>query len=133
MTESLLAGIYVDGLKYNVYVKYGSFKRKFEIMEGRNSGTSMAIRSIRDILGTGYSFELTVLQNDDHVSDYDSFYEAITAPVESHWFTLPYGQSSISFEGKISSGSDDYGGILNNQHVWNELTISITPMEPQRK
>ena len=35
------------------------------------------------------------------------FYEAISAPVDSHSLTVPYAQGTLTFEAYVANGDDD--------------------------
>lgn len=122
----------VDNIEYDVCVIYGSLKRKFSILEGSNSGTAITGRSIRDIKGTVYSYEMEIEPNPDNRSDYDSFYEAISAPQDYHIVTFPYGQQTLTFEAMITDGSDGYFGVENSTNIWGNMQLTFNAMEPQR-
>lgn len=124
--------ITVDSITYRVMVEYDSMKRSFELMEGDNQGTAVSGRTIRDILGTNYTYSMTVRADPDYPEDYDSFYWKITEPVVYHTIALPFGQSDISFQAKIISGSDVYKGYDNGYRRWDNMDIQFEPMQPQR-
>lgn len=126
-------GITVDGIRYNVHVEYGSIKRAFGFVEGNNAGMMLTGRDTRDILGTGYSYSMTFEQDPAHADDYDALYEVLSAPVDSHSVTLPYGQRTLSFQAKIEGGEDSYGGKIGGVERWKSLTIQFQPIEPQRR
>lgn len=125
-------GIQIDAVVYRVRVVYGSLKRSFSIEDGPNSGTSIRKRAIRDIIGTGYAYEMQIEPDPRYPTDYDSFFDAVSAPVESHTVSFPYGQETLSFQAQIVSGADTYGGKLAGYERWNGLTLRFVPMEPQR-
>lgn len=125
-------GITLDGVYYNVAVTFGSMKRSFNLKEGSAKGESIMGRKIRDILGTEYTYEMNVEPFPDDILSYDLFYQEISQPVDSHTITLPYNQTTITFDAAIESGSDNYTGNYNNKEHWNGLTIKFSPMEPQR-
>ena len=124
--------ITVDNTIYRVLVKYGSMKRSFELMEGNNTGTAISRRSIRDILGTNYTYRMTVLADPNYPEDYDNFYWKITEPVDYHSIVLPFGQSTITFQAKILSGEDVYTGYQTGYQRWDEMELTFEPMQPQR-
>lgn len=124
-------GITIDGNYYHVGIKYPELKRSFEIKEGSNSGEAITGRKIRDIKGTFYSYEMTIFSLPGKQSDYDELYEVLSAPVDSHVVILPYGQGTIMFEAAIEEGEDVDKGFEGGVHIWDELSIKFTPMEPQ--
>lgn len=125
-------GITMDGIKYNVAVTYDSMQREFELKNGPFTGDSLAGRKILDILGTTYTYSMTVEPYEDDLASYNAFYQAVTSPVAYHTITLPYGQTTMTFQATIESGSDTYGGYLGTERYWHNLQIKYVPMEPQR-
>ena len=124
--------IRLDGTAYRVHVEYESLVESFEIAEGQNSGTSLTKRQIRDILGTVYSYTLKVERDPRYPEDFDRFYDAISAPVESHTVSLPHGQGNLEFDAVVTSGQVTYSGILGNRRYWKGLQVNFSPLEPQR-
>lgn len=101
-------------------------------MEGPNGGTAITARTIRDIIGTKYAYEMNIEPDPRYPEDYDAFYEAISAPVESHTVEMPYGSGVMKFEAMIVSGEDTYAGILINRNAWKGLRVQFKPILPQR-
>lgn len=124
--------IIMDGVTYRVRVVYDSMRRSFELMEGKNAGTMLSGRDERDLLGTKYGYVMDIEPDPASPQDYDKFYEAISAPVDTHQITLPYGQTTITYEAKIESGTDICGGHLGNANRWKGLSVNFKPIEPQR-
>lgn len=122
----------IDNVPYNVCVVYGSLKRKFKIYEGSNSGTAITGRAIRDIKGTIYSYDMEIEPNPEDPTAYDSFYQAITQPVDFHTVEFPYGQETLIFEAMITEGNDEYYGSNGNYNEWGKLQLNFDAMEPQR-
>ena len=125
--------ITVDGVEYKVNLKYASLGRSFSLHEGDHGGEVLTGRTKRDILGTSYGYELAIEQDPDNPQDYDLLYEVLSAPVESHIVTFPYGQGTLTYEAMITDGNDTYGGTYSGVELWNGLTIHFEPIEPQRK
>lgn len=126
-------GITLDGITYQVRVVYNSMERAFSLEGGVNEEYMLSGRHERDLIGTGYSYRLGVEPDPAHPADYDSFYQAISAPVDSHTITLPYGQSSITFDAEIQSGTDTYHGKIAGVQRWSGLKVSFAPILPQRR
>lgn len=127
-----MQNIVVDGVEYRVRVVYESLSRSFSIVEGPNGGTAITARTIRDIIGTKYDYEMRVEPDLRYPEDYDAFYEVISAPVESHMVEMPYGSGVMKFEAMIVSGEDTYAGILVNRNAWKGLRVQFKPILPQR-
>lgn len=131
MTQA--TGITVDGVSYNVGVRYPDMHRSFEIKEGPAKGENIYGDPIRDVLGTGYSYEMTIVAIPGYQSDYDALYQVLSSPVASHVVTLPYGQETLSFDAMIESGNDINYGIEAGINEWSELGVKFTPLHLQRR
>lgn len=128
-TEKIL----MDGQTYRVRVVFGSRKRHFELVSGRNAGVSQNHVKIRDLQGTGYSYQLQVEPDPAFPEDYDLFYEAISAPVDYHDIRMPYGQGFRTFRFIVTSGDDQDNGILGGKRRWSGLTVNMEYFAPQRR
>lgn len=125
-------GITMDGIHYRVRIVYDSLKRSFSLLSGPNAGTMLTGRKERDLLGTGYTYRMEVAPDPRYPTDYDAFYEAISAPKESHIITMPYGQSTMTFEAMVQSGQDVYQGSLSGVNRWKNLSVTYEAIAPQR-
>lgn len=122
----------IDGTEYRVKLVYGSLQRSFTITEGTNSGVAITGRAIRDIIGTSYSYSVDVEPDPAHPEDYDAMYEVLTSPVDYHTVVMPYGQSTLTFEAMITSGSDSLGANIRGVKRWNGMRLQFIAREPQR-
>lgn len=127
-----MKGILMDGTLYRVRVIYNSMERSFQLRSGANEGYMLSGRHERDLLGTGYSYQMSIEPDPARPEDYDAFYEAVSAPVDSHEITMPYGQTTITFQAEISSGDDTFGGRLAGVNRWTGLKIKYSPISLQR-
>nr|WP_326174945.1 hypothetical protein [uncultured Oscillibacter sp.] len=125
-------GIQMDGRHYRVRIVYDTMERSFSLAGGSNEGYMLSRRHERDLVGSGYSYELGIEPDPRFPEDYDAFYDAVSAPVDSHEITMPYGQSSITFQAEIQSGTDRWRGRLAGKNRWSGLKILYTPIDPQR-
>lgn len=125
-------GITIDGTNYDVKIVYPSLTRSFEIIQGINVGTNLLGGEISDVLGTKYAYTMQVEPNPSNPTAYDNFYQVISSPQASHTIVMPYGQSTLSFNAKIVSGSDVNNGRIANFERWSGLTITFIPINPQR-
>lgn len=122
----------MDGTTYRVRIVYDTLIRSFELLEGVNAGEMLSGRHERDLLGTGYTYEMQVEPDPRYPTDYDAFFEAISAPVDSHTIIMPYGQTTITYEAMVESGQDTYRGIVGGRTKWRGLTVQYRYIEPQR-
>ncbi len=124
-------GIKLDGYLYSkIYV--ASLKRSGQVLDGDNAGRAQSGMILRDIIGTYYNYTLVVDSSLSSVAEYDRFYEAITAPVDSHTVELPYGQSTIRYEVYVTSGEDELLDASGGEARWGNLTVNFIATEPNR-
>lgn len=128
----MTTGITIDGIEYNIRIKYETLRRAFEINEGPNSGTAINGKMIRDIIGTRYSYQIDVEPDPADPDEYDAFYELISSPTPYHEVSFPYGQETITFNAAIESGTDTYFGVIGCQRRWKGLSIVFKALAPQR-
>lgn len=121
----------IDEVEYD-NVMVSKLSRKFEIRDGNNAGTSINGKSIRDIIGTYISYEVTLDPSLMNASEYDSLYNIITSPVPYHTVKFPYGQTEYEFEAEITSGSDDLILLEPNYNLWDGLKITFSAISPNR-
>lgn len=124
----------VDGVEYpGVFVK-SPIHRSFNVLDGENAGRTMDGRMQRDIIGTYYTYRLEFDASLSDPEEYDALFEALSAPVDSHIISVPYGQGSLTFEAYVANGEDNLSRIYRNESKkWDNLTVNFVAMEPQRR
>ncbi len=124
----------VDGVKYpGVFVK-SPIHRSFNVLDGENAGRTMDGRMQRDIIGTYYTYRLEFDASLSDPEEYDALFEALSAPMDSHIISVPYGQGSLTFEAYVANGEDDLSRIYRDESKkWDNLTVNFVAMEPQRR
>lgn len=120
----------IDGYKFDVIVS--ELKRTSTVLELNNQKT-MSGRANREIIGTIYNYEMSIEQLVGSAKDYDTLYYLLTAPVESHHLSIPYGQTMYEFDVYISEVKDKLTLIKENINVWNDLKVKFTAMQPKRR
>lgn len=126
-------GLTVDDVYYHVGVEFDSLQRAFELTEGPNNGTAITGRAIRDILGTTYSYTMTIHADPAHPLEYDALFHVLGQPVDYHKVSLVYGQTNIVFDAKIVSANDSFKGFFAGYNRWDAMSVNFIPMEPQRR
>lgn len=122
----------VDGHTYEVTVPVGGLKRSGQVMDGDKAGRLQTGRMERDIIGTFYNYSLQIETQNLNVAEYDELYQVLSAPVDYHTITLPYGQSTLTFEAYVSNVNDELKLMKENRNIWGGLTFNFVAMEPQR-
>ncbi len=120
----------IDGVELRVNVV--KLERGFSVTDTENSGRLQNFRMHREVAGTFYNYTLEIEPYPEYIDDYDTFYEIISAPEESHRMTFPYAQSTLTFEAYVTQGKDTLKRI-NKKNLWKGLSVYFVAMEPQRR
>ena len=123
--------VIIDGITYDVRVRFDTLARSFSVVEGRNSGTSINGKAIRDIVGTSYSYSMNVEPNPMNAADYDALYEIISDTSAFHTVTVPYAQGEQTFKAYVQSGTDSLNGRIAGRNRWHGMTIKFRAYEVQ--
>lgn len=127
MTENIFS---IDGVELRVNVT--KLERGFSVTDTENSGRLQNYKMHRDVAGTFYNYTLEIEPVAEHREDYDTFYEIISAPTESHKMIFPYAQRTMEFEAYVTQGKDNLKRI-NTKNLWSGLSVYFVAMEPQRR
>lgn len=113
--------ITIDNNTYNVGIIRVTRKasQKFEAL-----GTTLDLVKHYDIRGTYYDYEVEMATSHMNVSDYDDLYEALTTP-STHTVTLPYGQSTLTFEARVNVASDSLIKSFSNLKKWRNFKDNL--------
>ena len=122
----------LDGKEYP-HLHVVSLKRSFAVLDGDNAGRVMTGAMTRDIIGTYYNYSMEIDPVSSDLSEYDEFYEAISAPVDSHVLTVPYAQGPVTFDAYVANGEDELASKYGSRNEWQNLTINFIAMKPKRK
>ena len=127
--------IRIDGVSYDV----GTIEMRRDgevIYDSLTRGTALDLTEIADAVATRYSYSFVIeprlgAKDAADRAVYDAFYYDITTPKSERFVELPFGQTRIAFWAKIKAVSDvlrrSYGG-----NRWGALSVSFTPIRPQR-
>ena len=121
----------LDGKAYpNLHVV--SLKRSFSVLDGDNAGRVMTGAMKRDIIGTYYNYSMEIDPVSSDLAEYDEFYEAISAPVDSHVLTVPYAQTTVTFDAYVANGEDELVSKNDDRSNWQNLSVNFVAMKPKR-
>ena len=124
----------IDGKEYNVTVPAGGIQRSFSVLDTDKSGRSQSGDMVRDIIGTYYNYSIEINTKMLKYDEYDKLYEVISAPVEYHMLTVPYGQETLTFKAYVTSGSDSFDVKGKDGKIrWKGLKLNFIAMSPQRR
>lgn len=119
-----------DGVGYNMLVK--SLSRSSSILDGDEAGRIMSGHMERDIIGSYYNYSATIQAMTQYPEEYDSFYEAVTSPIDSHTFIFPYGQSSLTLEAYVANVSDKLLRVKDSYYYWGNMSLNFIAMSAAR-
>jgi len=119
----------IDGVEYNVHVT--KLTRKFSVLDSSKTGRTQDGTMYRDVIGTFYNYSMTVIGDENDPESFDSFWEVISRPDESHVCVFPYGQDTLSQEMYITSGDQNIRKILSDRTHWDEISINFIAMCPK--
>lgn len=124
--------ITMDGVTYNLGIVFPSLSRSFSFVEGVNGGMALSGKTILDTIGTKYAYTMELEPINGYQSDYDAFFYAISSPDRLHSVTLPFGQSTLTFDCYVLGGSDALEGRRGADYKWGGMTVNFVPYAPQR-
>lgn len=124
--------IIMDGQTFP-HIHFVSIKRSFQVLDGEAAGRVDTGAMDRDIIGTYYNYSVEIDADDATPEEYDSFYEIISAPQDSHEIVVPYAQTTLTFEAYVTNGTDDLDAMMDYQNRWGGLSFNFISMAPQRR
>lgn len=122
----------IDDKYFNVRIPEEGIKRSFSVADSDKAGRVLTGRMMRDIIGTFYNYTIDIDTNKLSKSEYDEFYEIISAPVDYHKIKVPYAQSFLEFDAYITEGQDTLKISNSNGNIWTGLSLNFVAMEPKR-
>lgn len=109
-----------------------SVERTASILDGENAGRLKTGDMSRDIIGTYYNYGIEVEPKLEKLSDYDTLYQMVTAPVASYEFEVPFAQGILSYEAYVSEVTDELRYMDPRQNLWNGMGFTAIAIKPQR-
>ncbi len=124
-------GIKVDGIHFDIPMV--SLKRTADFLDKYAERTEDG-ELHRELIGVYYNYTLTVGTSTAFGdTDYDAFFMKMTEPVEFHEISVPVRGGYYTFTGYISSVSDEYKKILENEAEFAGFTCRFTAKSPARR
>lgn len=122
----------IDGQTFNVFVPTGGLKRSFQVLDGPNASRVLSGDMRRDLIGTFYNYTVEISTKNTSLAEYDRLYEILSAPVDFHDVTFPYGQDTLSFKAYVTAGEDSVTRISGGHTYWAGLSVQFVAKSPQR-
>ena len=121
----------IDGVYYNVIVPENGIERNFQVLDDDTAGRVLSGVFIRSIIGTYYNYTIQLDTSRMDKAEYDAMYEVLSAPVDYHVLTVPYGQGTLTFDAYITSGKDTLR-LMKDGNWWEGLSLQFVAMAPER-
>lgn len=123
-------GIRVDGIHFDIPMV--SLKRNADFLDKYAERVETGELK-RELIGVYYNYTLTVGSSTAFGdTDYDYFWDVMTAPKEFHEISLPIKNGYYTFTAYISSVSDEYKKILDGEAEFTGFTCKFTAQKPAR-
>ena len=121
----------MDGVTYRT-LHVTKLVRSFSVLDGENAGRVMSGGMQRDVIGTYYNYQVEIDPDAASRAEYDAFYRAISAPVDSHTLIVPFGQTTLTFQAYVTQGQDELTMMENSANRWENLSFNFIAMNPER-
>lgn len=123
----------VDGVVYNVTVPQGGLSRSGKVTDDEAAGRAKSGGMKRSIIGTYYNYSMQIDTSDLDVESYDALFEVLTAPVDYHTITVPYGQNTLTFRAYVANVDDELLLMQEGRNLWGNMTFNFIAMQPNRR
>ena len=122
--------ITIDNTTYDVGVVRITRKASQKV---ESLGTTLDLRKHYDVKGTYYDYEVEFHPRKMSRVAYDSLYETLTDVTEYHTVTLPYGQTTITFDARVSLTDDYLVAKYGNKTYWGGIKVNFEALTPQKE
>lgn len=123
----------IDGTEFTTVFVRSPITRKAVIKDSSNSGFVLSGQYKRDLIGTYFNFGFTLDMTNVSREDYDTLYEILTNPVESHVIKVPYGQQMVEQTFYITDVSDQLIKKHGTNFYWRQLSFTATGQTPVKE
>ena len=96
-------------------------------------GTTLDLRKHYDVKGTYYDYDVEFYPRKMNRVAYDSLYETLTEPTEYHTVTLPYGQTNLTFEARVTTTDDVLKARFGDKTYWGGIKVTFEALTPQKE
>lgn len=106
--------------------------READIRSTDLSGELMNGVYYNDVKGTYFNYTVKMAVPINKRGDITLYYDALTAPLSSHTFVLPYNQETVTLLGRVENVSDVYVRLPNGGTYWRGLQFTILASSPSK-
>ena len=119
----------IDGATFDVKAEV---LRTGEISASDISGLLMDGSYFNDVIGTFYTYDVTLKYPLYNKGKYYSLYEIFTQPSDGHAFVLPYNGGTIELTARVEEVSDQWVELDNRGFFWTAFRASIISNAPSK-
>ena len=126
----------LNGISFDVDVAISGYKRKLNILHGKNVGRVMSGDMTLDPIGAFLGREITFFRKGDNYQAMDALWDFLVEHSVSREGVLleaADGQTSISFQAYYGDTEQLIEKVENGVNYWGEFKVSFVPMEAQVK
>ena len=120
----------IDGTYYDVIIPEDGIERSFQILDDDTAGRVLSGAMQRSIIGTYYNYKIELDTTRMDKISYDAMYAVLSAPDDYHELVVPFGQTTLTFDAYITSGTDRLLSIKSDGNTWHGLTLNFIALEP---
>lgn len=122
--------ITIDGAEWNVPC---DLERTADITPSEISGMMLDKTYFNDVLGTFLTYDVRLAVPPTMESEYFQIYEALTDPVESHQFVLPYNGETIELTARVERVRDVYVLLTSRKQLWKGVEFTVIANHPTKR
>lgn len=134
LTEKLEVPFKIDGVSYSSdKIVITSITRNFNILDGDNAGRTVSGRVLRDVIGTFYNYSMTFKAKDSAAGEYGTLVETLSAPVDFHEISFPFGNKTITQRMYVTSGSDKlikFSPGVSEENKFSDISVNFISEKP---
>ncbi len=121
--------ISIDGYEWDIPCDIG---RVAEVMPSEISGMLLDKTYFNDVIGTYYSFEVTLAVPPSMADEYATIYEMLTDPVDGHIFIFPYNNTTRQVTARVEEVNDALVYTASNRQYWKGIQFTAVANHPSK-
>lgn len=126
--------IKLNGIEFDADVAISEYKRKLNILHGKNAGRVLNGSMILDPLGAFLGREITFFRRGDNYQGLDALWDFLvehSMDKAGVYLEVADGQSTISFQAYYGDTEQAIEKVENGVNYWGEFSVSFVPMKAQ--
>ena len=121
--------IIIDGITFDVMA---DVQRTADVLPSDISGMLLDGSYFNDVIGTYYSYDVTLKYPLYNQGKYFNLYEMFTQPVDGHTFVLPYNNETIQLTARVETVTDRWIETDSKFTFWEAFRATIISNAPSK-